>query len=66
MANGLSANASKTTFIILNDRKSGAHSRKIMVGETEVSQESNAKLLGITVTFVVLRETVTILVTEFY
>ena len=36
-------------LIILNDREFGAHSRKIMVGETKVSQECNAKLQRITV-----------------
>ena len=48
-ANGLVANPAKTTFIILNDREDGANSRTIMVGNEEVKQEKDAKLLGLTI-----------------
>ena len=47
-ANGLAANPSKTTFIILNDKQKGAKTRKVQVGEVEISQERSAKLLGVT------------------
>ena len=48
-ANGLTANPTKTSFIILNDKEEGAKSRKIKVGDVEVCQESSAKLLGMTI-----------------
>ena len=47
-ANGLAANPSKTTFIILNDKQEGAKTRKVQVGEVEITQERSAKLLGVT------------------
>ena len=33
----------------MNDKEEGAKSRKIMVGDVEIAQERNAKLLGITI-----------------
>ena len=48
-ANGLSANPTKTTFIILNDKAEGAGTRSIKVGDVEITQEKNAKLLGLTI-----------------
>ena len=47
-SNGLAANPTETSFIILNDKEEGAKSRKIMVGNVEITQESSAILLGIT------------------
>ena len=49
-SNGLAANAKKTTFMILNNKKSnqdGEH-KKIKVGNKVITHERNAKLLGIT------------------
>ena len=49
-SNGLSANAKKMTFIILNNKKnnSNAETISINVGSEVITQEKIAKLLGIT------------------
>ena len=47
-SNRLEANPTKTSFIIINYKEEGAKTRKIIVGNVEISQESSAKLLGIT------------------
>ena len=47
-SNRLEANPTKTSFIMINDKEEGAKTRKIIVGNVEISQESSAKLLGIT------------------
>ena len=49
-SNGLAANAKKTTFIILNNTKANSNTEliKINVGKEVITQERNAKLLGIT------------------
>ena len=47
-ANGLSANPTKTTFIIINDKEEGAGNREVLVGNVMVKQEKSAKLLGVT------------------
>ena len=47
-ANGLSANPTKTTFIIINDKEEGAGQREVQVGNVLIKQEKSAKLLGVT------------------
>ena len=47
-SNGLVANATKTTFVILGNKSSDANSIKI--GQTEMKQEIEAKLLGMNFT----------------
>ena len=50
-SNGLSANAKKITFIIFNQGKQDAKKDKITikVGNENITQETNAKLLGVTI-----------------
>ena len=49
-SNGLAANAKKTTFIILNNKKQNeiAEPISIKVGKESITQETSAKLLGVT------------------
>ena len=47
-ANGLTANPTKTTFIVINDKEDGAGEREVRVGDALIKQEKSAKLLGIT------------------
>ena len=47
-SNGFFANENKTKFIVLNNNSSD-EKRTIQVGKEQVVQETNAKLLGVTI-----------------
>ena len=48
-SNGLAANASKTALLFLNINSDESRPISIKVGSKIVTQESNSKLLGITI-----------------